>query len=57
MKLSVKPIPTVLFKQTSDDLFVDLENVGTGPMVLIEVSYEYKDGSVANTMVDPGSFS
>jgi len=57
MKLSVKPIPTILFTQTSDELYIDLENVGTGPMVLSKVSYEYKDGTVANTVIDPVSFS
>lgn len=57
MKLSVKPIPAVLFTQTTDDLFVELQNVGTGPMILVSVSYTYKDSTVAQTIIDPNSFS
>lgn len=57
MRFSVRPIPSVLFTQTSDDLFVELKNVGTGPLILKEIKYTYRDGMNASTILDSEKFS
>jgi hypothetical protein len=57
MRLSVKPIPAVLYVQTSDDLTVSLKNVGTGPLVLKKLEYVSKNGRKSATIIDRDEFS
>lgn len=56
MRLSVTPIPSMHFIQTPDRLLVELQNVGTGPMILQKIEYLDSEGDVARTLISSNEF-
>ncbi|MBG6158268.1 hypothetical protein IWQ52_004255 [Labrenzia sp. EL_159] len=51
-RISVRPFANIFFGDYEDNVFVGIENVGLGPMIIKDIKYSDKDGNSHDALIE-----